>query len=56
MCGSQEKEGKVKNGSSEKLEINSKNETIDGSWSRLLNIWQGFMADNREEEKRHLQS
>lgn len=56
MCGSQEMEGKVKNGSSGKLEINSKNETIDGSWSRLLNIWQGFMADSREEEKRHLQS
>lgn len=56
MCGSQEMEGKVKNGSSEKSEINNKNETLDVSCSRLLNIWQGFMADKWEEEKRHLQS
>lgn len=56
MCGSQEMEGKVKHGSSEKLEINNKNETIDGSCSKLLNIWQGFTADTWEEEKRHLQS
>lgn len=56
MCGSQEIEGKVKNGSSEKLEINNKNETRAGGCSRLLNICQGFMAGNWEEEKRHLQS
>lgn len=56
MCGSQEMEGRVKNGSSEKLEISNKNETRAGGCSRLLNIFQGFMAGNWEEEKRHLQS